>query len=76
MIRSRTITIIIVIAILPFIFTEKRSDAKTVTDQMGRRVTAPNKPERIVSLAPSITEIIFALDQGHRLKGGPVKHGC
>ena len=69
MIRSRTITIIIVIAILPFIFTEKRSDAKTVTDQMGRRVTAPNKPERIVSLAPSITEIIFALDQGHRLKG-------
>ncbi len=60
---------ILVIAILPFFFTEKRSDAKTVTDQMGRRVTVPNTPERIVALAPSITEIIFALDQGHRLKG-------
>lgn len=69
MIQSKTITIILVIAILPFFFTETRSDAKTVTDQMGRRVTVPNRPERIVSLAPSITEIIFALDQGHRLKG-------
>ncbi|MGA7143187.1 MAG: cobalamin-binding protein [Desulfobacterales bacterium] len=69
MIQSRTITIILVIAILPFFFAEKRSDAKTVTDQMGRHVTVPKKPERIVSLAPSITEIIFALDQGHRLKG-------
>ncbi len=69
MIRSRTITIILLIAILPFFFTGKRSDAKTVTDQMGRRVAVPKKPERIVSLAPSITEIIFALDQGHRLKG-------
>jgi len=69
MIQSRTITIILVIAILPFFFAEKRSDAKAVTDQMGRHVTVPKKPERIVSLAPSITEIIFALDQGHRLKG-------
>ncbi|MGA8179043.1 MAG: cobalamin-binding protein, partial [Desulfobacterales bacterium] len=29
----------------------------------------PENPERIVSLAPSITEIVFALDQGYRLKG-------
>jgi iron complex transport system substrate-binding protein len=69
MFKSKTITIILVIAILPFFFAEKRSDAKAVTDQMGRHVTVPKKPERIVSLAPSITEIIFALDQGHRLKG-------
>ncbi|MGQ9497151.1 MAG: ABC transporter substrate-binding protein [Desulfotomaculales bacterium] len=32
-----------------------------VTDDAGRRVTVPSPPERIVSLAPSITEILFAL---------------
>ncbi len=42
---------------------------RTVTDQMGRRVTLPDQPRRIVALAPSITEIIFALGQGHRLIG-------
>lgn len=43
--------------------------ARTVTDQLGRRVTLPHRPERLVSLAPSITEIIFAIGQEHRLKG-------
>lgn len=42
---------------------------KTVTDQLGRRLQIPDNPQRIVSLAPSITEIIFQLNQGHRLKG-------
>jgi len=32
-----------------------------VTDDAGRQVTVPSPPERIVSLAPSITEILFAL---------------
>jgi len=45
------------------------SVAKTITDQLGRHVTVPDKPQRVVSLAPSITEIVFALDQGHRLQG-------
>jgi iron complex transport system substrate-binding protein len=56
-------------AILPIFFIKATSDAKTIIDQLGRHVTVPEKPERIVSLAPSITEIVFALDQGHRLKG-------
>ena len=43
--------------------------SKIVVDQLGRRITLPENPERVVSLAPSITEIIFALNQGHRLKG-------
>ena len=42
---------------------------KTVNDQVGRTVELPNDPQRIVSLAPSITEIIFQLDQAYRLKG-------
>jgi len=43
--------------------------AKTVTDQLGRKITVPNNPQRVISLAPSITEIIFGLEQSHRLKG-------
>ena len=38
-------------------------------DEFGRKVTIPDDPQRIVSLAPSITEIIFALNQENRLKG-------
>jgi len=57
------------ITVLPLISLETSSVAKTVTDQLGRQVTVPDKPQRVVSLAPSITEIVFALDQGHRLQG-------
>ena len=65
----RYITIVFMMAILPLISLEATSVAKTVTDQLGRDVTVPDKPQRVVSLAPSITEIVFALDQGHRLQG-------
>ena len=33
----------------------------TVTDDLGRKVTINKLPKRIISLAPSITEILFAL---------------
>jgi iron complex transport system substrate-binding protein len=45
------------------------SFARVVTDQLGRQVRLPDNPQRMVALAPSITEIIFALGQEHRLKG-------
>jgi ABC-type Fe3+-hydroxamate transport system substrate-binding protein len=32
-----------------------------VTDQMGRIVTVPQRPQRIISLAPSQTELLFDL---------------
>ena len=43
--------------------------SKILTDQMGRKVTIPDNPIRVVSLAPSITEIVFALEQEYRLVG-------
>ncbi len=41
--------------------------AVTVTDDAGRAVTIPAPPARIVSLAPSTTEIAFALGLGTRV---------
>ncbi len=45
------------------------ADAAVFVDQVGREVTVPVPPQRIVSLIPSITEIVFALGAGDRLKG-------
>ncbi len=39
------------------------------TDEAGREVRVPDAPRRIVSLAPSITEILFALGLGDRVVG-------
>lgn len=40
-----------------------------ITDDLGRTVNIAETPERIVSLAPSITEILFALDLGDKVVG-------
>lgn len=63
-------TLLIMMAIFSFMIIGVPSlKAKTVTDQLGRKITVPNNPQRVISLAPSITEIIFGLEQSHRLKG-------
>lgn len=41
----------------------------TVTDRLNRRVTVDQPPQRIVSLTPSITEILFAIGAGDRIAG-------
>ncbi|WP_426060845.1 ABC transporter substrate-binding protein [Hymenobacter sp. B1770] len=41
----------------------------TVTDQMGRRVAVPFPPQRIVSLVPSQTELLFDLGLGDKVVG-------
>lgn len=41
----------------------------TITDDEGTSVTIPAPPQRIISLAPSITETLFALGEGARVVG-------
>jgi iron complex transport system substrate-binding protein len=43
--------------------------AFTARDMLGRTISLPAPPSRIVSLVPSATEIIFALDGDDRLVG-------
>jgi iron complex transport system substrate-binding protein len=43
--------------------------ALTITDALGRQVTLDGAPARIVSLAPSITEILFAVGAGPQVVG-------
>ena len=52
-----------------FMQVQAQPGIRAVCDQVGRPVKLPVNPLRIVSLAPSITEIIFALGQEQRLKG-------
>jgi iron complex transport system substrate-binding protein len=50
-------------------FGELPATAGIVTDKLGRKVLIPENPQRVISLAPNITEIIFALNSENRLKG-------
>ncbi len=43
--------------------------ARDVTDQTGRRVQVPERPSRLVSLAPGITESLFLLGLGDQVVG-------
>jgi len=44
-------------------------EAATVRDAVGRTVAVPSDPRRIVSLAPNITEMLYALGLGERVAG-------
>ena len=69
--KSSLISVLQVLTIVPGLLTACNEPASpfTVTDDLGRQVNIEKTPECVVSLAPSITEILFALDLGDKVVG-------
>lgn len=51
------------------VFYANISCARTVNDEIGRRVIVPRTPQRIVSLAPGITETLYELGLDKEIAG-------
>jgi iron complex transport system substrate-binding protein len=62
-------TYIILTLILMLLLIPGRILAGLVTDQVNRTLIVPENPTRVIALAPSITEVIYDLDQEKRLIG-------
>jgi iron complex transport system substrate-binding protein len=67
--RALGSVLILLVACLPVLLMTEHLAARTLVDKVGRTVEVPDHPVRVVALAPSVTEIVFALGQEHRLVG-------
>ena len=52
-----------------FLLMGRDSFAETFTDEVGRRLELNGPPQRIISVAPSVTEILFAIGLGDKVVG-------
>jgi len=69
-----SIALIIALVLTIYIFAKPTSEAEPVSpeyvfDDLGRLVAINGTPQRIISLAPSNTEILFALGLGEKVVG-------
>ncbi len=69
MFKQKTVIFFIGICFLLLTAGAVSAEIREMVDQTGRAVNVPVSPKRLVSLAPSITEIIFDLNCEDRLKG-------
>ena len=60
---------IIIFAVIFVIFLHGKSSAAIVTDEIGRKVEIKSIPQRIVSLAPGITETLYAMNLDRKIVG-------
>src|SRR4030042_5092041 len=58
----RTLLLFVLVIDLLFHFSLVEGQERLLTDEIGRMVKISNAPKKIISLAPNITEILFALE--------------
>jgi iron complex transport system substrate-binding protein len=69
---ATAVIIIILAAYISMQFFPQEPETKfliSVVDDIGRSVDIEEKPEKLVSMAPSVTEILFALGSGDKVVG-------
>ncbi|MDP9203900.1 MAG: helical backbone metal receptor [Gemmatimonadota bacterium] len=70
LILSRRLSPLLLVCSLALVVCEKpRTEVATVSDDFGDPVRIGQPPQRIVSLSPATTEMLFALGAGSRLVG-------
>jgi iron complex transport system substrate-binding protein len=73
--RNAVITLGVVVAVITiaaaaYWYTSLSPEAPgEIVDDLGRNILVEERPKRIVSMAPSVTEMLFALDLGDKIVG-------
>ena len=62
-------SLLFLLLLFPVLLITDVSYGKVLYDQTGRMVRIETSPRRVISLAPSITEIVYDLGKGSLLKG-------